>query len=62
VSGEVIINRVIVGRVVCGNTLTDIEGRLCLSLGFKMDHVGMMHAQARELDKDQDDGQLRKAP
>jgi len=56
------VNGVTVGRVIVGNSLTDIEGKLCLSLKFQIDHIGMMHAGARELDKDKDDGQFRKAP
>lgn len=53
-SDEVFANGVRIGRVVLASVAMPdppAKGRATLSLRFQPDHVGMMHAAARELDK-----------
>jgi hypothetical protein len=52
-SDEVRLNGVVIGRTVLKGAKLE-GGRVSFSIGFKPDHVGIMHAGARELDKDGD--------
>lgn len=48
---EVRLNGVTVGRVTVGAAKAK-GGRVSVAIGFKRDHVGMMHAAAREMDRE----------
>ena len=52
-SDEVRLYGVRIGRLTT-STKRDRSGRVSVVIGFKRDHVGMMHAAARSLDEDRD--------